>query len=138
MGCRGCQRRRRGIKLVSNSLVLEAAAAPDRALAKKYQREDPTTRRICICKNASSGLAAPAEDSTFRAAGASRIESSYIVGLRDLDMKHVKDFIFIHISHMWMTLKFSSTSSWRIKLMGVDALFFNRECSQKLSYEDYY
>ncbi|XP_057774463.1 cleavage and polyadenylation specificity factor subunit 1 isoform X2 [Salvia miltiorrhiza] len=45
---------------------------------------------------ASSGLAAPAEDSTFRAAGASRIESSYIVGLRDLDMKHVKDFIFIH------------------------------------------
>ncbi|XP_057809207.1 uncharacterized protein LOC131023673 isoform X2 [Salvia miltiorrhiza] len=39
------------------------------------------------------------------------------------------------LSHMWMTLKFSSTSSWRIKLMGVDALFFNRECSQKLSYE---
>lgn len=43
---------------------------------------------------ASSGLVA--EDSTFRSTGASRIESSYIVGLRDLDMKHVKDFIFIH------------------------------------------
>lgn len=28
--------------------------------------------------------------------GASRIESSYIVGLRDLDMKHVKDLIFVH------------------------------------------
>ncbi|KAG6410854.1 hypothetical protein SASPL_128925 [Salvia splendens] len=46
--------------------------------------------------HASTGLTAPAEDSTFRAAAASRIESSYIVGLRDLDMKHVKDFIFIH------------------------------------------
>ncbi|XP_042061221.1 cleavage and polyadenylation specificity factor subunit 1-like [Salvia splendens] len=45
---------------------------------------------------ASTGLTAPAEDSTFRAAAASRIESSYIVGLQDLDMKHVKDFIFIH------------------------------------------
>ncbi|XP_042044701.1 cleavage and polyadenylation specificity factor subunit 1-like [Salvia splendens] len=45
---------------------------------------------------ASTGLTAPAEDSTFRAAAASRIESSYICGLQDLDMKHVKDFIFIH------------------------------------------
>jgi hypothetical protein len=25
-----------------------------------------------------------------------RIESSYIINLRDLDMKHVKDFIFVH------------------------------------------
>ncbi|KAL8519201.1 hypothetical protein ACS0TY_010225 [Phlomoides rotata] len=43
---------------------------------------------------ASSGLVG--EDSTFRTTGASRIESSYTVGLRDLDMKHVKDFIFVH------------------------------------------
>ncbi|KAH6828049.1 cleavage and polyadenylation specificity factor 160 [Perilla frutescens var. hirtella] len=47
---------------------------------------------------ASSGLVA--EDSTLRATGASRIESSYIVGLRDLDMKHVKDFIFIHVEYL--------------------------------------
>lgn len=25
-----------------------------------------------------------------------RVESSYIIDLRDLDMKHVKDFTFIH------------------------------------------
>ncbi|KAG6408566.1 hypothetical protein SASPL_131579 [Salvia splendens] len=37
---------------------------------------------------ASTGLTAPAEDSTFRAAAASRIESSYIVGLQDLDMNY--------------------------------------------------
>ncbi|KAL3650446.1 hypothetical protein CASFOL_006849 [Castilleja foliolosa] len=45
---------------------------------------------------ASSGLVG--EDSSFASGptGASRIDSSYIVGLRDLDMKHVKDFIFIH------------------------------------------
>ncbi|KAK6117889.1 hypothetical protein DH2020_048365 [Rehmannia glutinosa] len=45
---------------------------------------------------ASSGLVG--EDSAFSSGptGASRIESSYIFGLRDLDMKHVKDFIFIH------------------------------------------
>lgn len=25
-----------------------------------------------------------------------RIESSYVINLRDLDMKHVKDFTFVH------------------------------------------
>ncbi|KAL0382308.1 UNVERIFIED_CONTAM: Cleavage and polyadenylation specificity factor subunit, partial [Sesamum calycinum] len=45
---------------------------------------------------ASSGLVG--EENTYNSGptGASRIESSYIVALRDLDMKHVKDFIFIH------------------------------------------
>lgn len=28
-----------------------------------------------------------------------RIESSYIINLRDLDMKHVKDFVFVHGEH---------------------------------------
>ncbi|KAL3524193.1 hypothetical protein ACH5RR_017027 [Cinchona calisaya] len=38
------------------------------------------------------------EDSAFSAGGAvcARIESSYIISLRDLDMKHIKDFIFIN------------------------------------------
>ncbi|KAL3834565.1 hypothetical protein ACJIZ3_009301 [Penstemon smallii] len=45
---------------------------------------------------ASSGLVG--EDNAFSSgpAGASRIDSSYVVGLRDLDMKHVKDIIFMH------------------------------------------
>ncbi|XP_051121799.1 cleavage and polyadenylation specificity factor subunit 1-like isoform X5 [Andrographis paniculata] len=49
---------------------------------------------------ASSGLVG--EDSSLNAgpATASRIESSYIVGLRDLDMKHVKDFIFLNGAYM--------------------------------------
>lgn len=37
-------------------------------------------------------------DDAFSAGGtvSARIESSYIISLRELDMKHVKDFIFIH------------------------------------------
>ncbi|KAL6526939.1 hypothetical protein OROGR_016029 [Orobanche gracilis] len=53
-------------------------------------------RTAVVDSGASSGLVG--EDSAFSSGptGASRIESSYIFGLRDLDMKHVKDFIFIH------------------------------------------
>ncbi|KAK3000499.1 hypothetical protein RJ639_022162, partial [Escallonia herrerae] len=38
------------------------------------------------------------DDNAFTTDGAisARIESSYIISLRDLEMKHVKDFIFIH------------------------------------------
>ncbi|CAA0830754.1 Cleavage and polyadenylation specificity factor subunit 1, partial [Striga hermonthica] len=45
---------------------------------------------------ATSGLVG--EDSSYSSGptGASKIESSYVFGLRELDMKHVKDFIFIH------------------------------------------
>lgn len=32
----------------------------------------------------------------YGGAVSARIESSYIINLRDLDMKHVKDFIFVH------------------------------------------
>ncbi|KAL7147541.1 hypothetical protein ABFS83_06G114300 [Erythranthe nasuta] len=45
---------------------------------------------------ASSGLVGEENTSTSGPIGASRIESSYIIGLRDLDMKHVKDIIFLH------------------------------------------
>ncbi|THG14963.1 hypothetical protein TEA_018972 [Camellia sinensis var. sinensis] len=46
--------------------------------------------------HAGSGLVG--EENAFSAGGAvsARIESSYIINLRDLDMKHVKDFIFVH------------------------------------------
>ncbi|XP_027110442.2 cleavage and polyadenylation specificity factor subunit 1-like [Coffea arabica] len=45
---------------------------------------------------ATSGLVS--EDNASSAGGAvsARIESSYIISLRDLDMKHIKDFIFIN------------------------------------------
>lgn len=38
------------------------------------------------------------DDDSFGSGGAisARIESSYIVNLRDMDMKHVKDFTFLH------------------------------------------
>ena len=38
------------------------------------------------------------EENAFSAGTAvsARIESSYVINLRDLDMKHVKDFIFVH------------------------------------------
>ncbi|KAM7491713.1 hypothetical protein LguiA_034634 [Lonicera macranthoides] len=38
------------------------------------------------------------DDNAFTVGGtvSARIESSYLISLRDLDMKHVKDFIFIH------------------------------------------
>ena len=45
---------------------------------------------------AGSGLVG--EDDALGSGGAvsARIESSYIINLRDLDMKHIKDFIFVH------------------------------------------
>ncbi|XP_022735052.1 cleavage and polyadenylation specificity factor subunit 1-like isoform X3 [Durio zibethinus] len=38
------------------------------------------------------------EDDAFGSGGAvsAYVESSYIINLRDLDMKHIKDFIFVH------------------------------------------
>lgn len=38
------------------------------------------------------------EENALTTGGAvpARVESSYVVSLRDLDMKHVKDFIFLH------------------------------------------
>lgn len=45
---------------------------------------------------AGSGLVG--EDDALGSGGsvAARIESSYIMSLRDLDMRHVKDFTFVH------------------------------------------
>ncbi|KAJ0042930.1 hypothetical protein Pint_17292 [Pistacia integerrima] len=43
-----------------------------------------------------SGLVGDEDTSGSGAAVSARIESSYVINLRDLDMKHVKDFIFVH------------------------------------------
>lgn len=54
--------------------------------------------QMVILKAAQDGSALVGDDDSFGAGGAisARIESSYIINLRDLDMKHVKDFIFVH------------------------------------------
>ena len=38
------------------------------------------------------------DDEAFGNTGAisARVESSYLINLRDLDVKHVKDFVFVH------------------------------------------
>lgn len=41
-------------------------------------------------------MAGDEDASVSGGAVAAHVESSYIVNLRDLDMKHVKDFIFLH------------------------------------------
>ncbi|PSR93371.1 Cleavage and polyadenylation specificity factor subunit like [Actinidia chinensis var. chinensis] len=54
--------------------------------------------QMIILKAAEAGSGLVVEENAFTAGGAvsARIESSYVISLRDLDMKHVKDFIFVH------------------------------------------
>ncbi|OMO98062.1 cleavage and polyadenylation specificity factor subunit 1-like protein [Corchorus olitorius] len=54
--------------------------------------------QMIILKAAQAGSGFVGEDDAFGSGGAvsARIESSYIINLRDLDMKHIKDFIFVH------------------------------------------
>ncbi|KAL0902907.1 hypothetical protein M5K25_028407 [Dendrobium thyrsiflorum] len=51
---------------------------------------------IMKAAQAGQGLAVDDEPSNMGASASVRIESSYIINLRDLDMMHVKDFAFIH------------------------------------------
>lgn len=53
------------------------------------------TIRKLVCQGG-SGLVG--DEDTFGSGGgfSARIESSHVINLRDLDMKHVKDFIFVH------------------------------------------
>ncbi|MCI11437.1 cleavage and polyadenylation specificity factor subunit 1-like, partial [Trifolium medium] len=48
---------------------------------------------------AGSGLVGEDDVSGSGGAVAARIDSSYMINLRDLDMRHVKDFIFVHGEH---------------------------------------
>lgn len=45
---------------------------------------------------AGTGLVGDEEGLSSGSAAAARIESSYIINLRDLDIKHVKDFVFVY------------------------------------------
>ncbi|XP_006348057.1 cleavage and polyadenylation specificity factor subunit 1 [Solanum tuberosum] len=54
-------------------------------------------QQMIVLKAAEVNSSLAGEDSAFSAGGASaRIESSYIITLRDLDVRHVKDFTFLH------------------------------------------
>ncbi|XP_051121794.1 cleavage and polyadenylation specificity factor subunit 1-like isoform X2 [Andrographis paniculata] len=79
---------------------------------------------------ASSGLVG--EDSSLNAgpATASRIESSYIVGLRDLDMKHVKDFIFLNVILHEQELTWAGRVSWKHHTCMISALSINTTLKQ--------
>ncbi|CAK9135184.1 unnamed protein product [Ilex paraguariensis] len=54
--------------------------------------------QMIILKAAEAGSSLVGEDKAFSAGPtvSARIESSYIINLRDLDMKHVKDFVFVN------------------------------------------
>ncbi|XP_022735039.1 cleavage and polyadenylation specificity factor subunit 1-like isoform X1 [Durio zibethinus] len=71
------------------------------------------------------------EDDAFGSGGAvsAYVESSYIINLRDLDMKHIKDFIFVHgyikqvmvILHEW-ELTWAGRVSWKHHTCMISAL----------------
>ncbi|XP_010555627.1 PREDICTED: cleavage and polyadenylation specificity factor subunit 1 [Tarenaya hassleriana] len=54
--------------------------------------------QMIILKSSQVGSVLVGDDDAFSSGGAvsARFESSYIINLRDLDMKHVKDFVFLH------------------------------------------
>lgn len=54
--------------------------------------------QMIILKAAQAGSGLVGDDDALSSGGAvsARIESSYIINLRDLGMKHVKDYIFVH------------------------------------------
>ncbi|KAF3433103.1 hypothetical protein FNV43_RR24205 [Rhamnella rubrinervis] len=54
--------------------------------------------QMIILKAAQAGSGLVGDEDAFGSGGAvsARIESSYIINLRDLDMQHIKDFIFVH------------------------------------------
>ncbi|KAL2334503.1 hypothetical protein Fmac_015716 [Flemingia macrophylla] len=54
--------------------------------------------QMLILKTTQAGSGLVGEDDAlgFSGAVAARIESSYMINLRDLDMRHVKDFTFVH------------------------------------------
>ncbi|XP_043813334.1 cleavage and polyadenylation specificity factor subunit 1 isoform X3 [Manihot esculenta] len=54
--------------------------------------------QMIILKAAQAAAGLVGDDDALGSGGAisTRVQSSYIINLRDLDMKHVKDFIFVH------------------------------------------
>ncbi|CAH2070334.1 unnamed protein product [Thlaspi arvense] len=54
--------------------------------------------QMIILKASQAGSGLDGDDDPFSSGGtvSARVESSYIINLRDLEMKHVKDFVFLH------------------------------------------
>ncbi|EFH40379.1 hypothetical protein ARALYDRAFT_495232 [Arabidopsis lyrata subsp. lyrata] len=54
--------------------------------------------QMIILKASQVGSGLVGDDDAFSSGGtvSARVESSYIINLRDLEMKHVKDFVFLH------------------------------------------
>ncbi|KAI4363631.1 hypothetical protein MLD38_019823 [Melastoma candidum] len=54
--------------------------------------------QMIVLKAAQAGSGLVVDEDSFGAGTAlnTRVESSYIINLRDLEMKHVKDFVFVH------------------------------------------
>lgn len=54
--------------------------------------------QMIMLKASQVGSGLVGDEDTFESAGAVsiRVESSYIISLRELEMKHVKDFVFVH------------------------------------------
>ncbi|KAL9227839.1 hypothetical protein vseg_003484 [Gypsophila vaccaria] len=87
-----------------------------------------------------SGSGFVGEDEGFSSAGAytSRVDSSYIENLRDLDIKHVKDFVYVHgyielvlvILHE-RELTWAGRVSWKHHTCMIPALSINTTMKQR-------
>ncbi|XP_052191714.1 cleavage and polyadenylation specificity factor subunit 1 isoform X2 [Diospyros lotus] len=95
--------------------------------------------QMIILKAAEAGSGLVGEENAFSSGTAvsARIESSYVINLRDLDMKHVKDFIFVHgyiepvmvILHE-MELTWAGRVSWKHNTCMVSALSISTTLKQ--------
>ncbi|XP_056694198.1 cleavage and polyadenylation specificity factor subunit 1 isoform X2 [Spinacia oleracea] len=86
---------------------------------------------------AGTGLVGDDESSSLGGAASARVESSYIINLRDLDIKHVKDFVFVHgyiepvlvILHE-RELTWAGRTSWKHHTCMLSALSINTTMKQ--------
>lgn len=95
--------------------------------------------QMIILKTAQAGSGLVGDDDALNSGGAvsARVESSYIISLRDLGMKHVKDFIFVHgyiepvmvILHE-RELTWSGRISWKHHTCSISALSISTTLKQ--------
>ncbi|CAN6480274.1 unnamed protein product [Victoria cruziana] len=96
--------------------------------------------QMLILKAAQAGYGLVADEEIIPGSGSAiavRVESSYVIGLRDLDMKHIKDFIFINgyiepvmvILHE-KELTWAGSISWKHHTCMISALSINTTLKQ--------
>ncbi|KAL9240401.1 hypothetical protein vseg_014626 [Gypsophila vaccaria] len=95
--------------------------------------------QMIILKTVQAGSGFVGEDEGFSSGGAStaRVDSSYIINLRDLDIKHVKDFVYVHgyiepvlvILHE-RELTWAGRVSWKHHTCMISALSINTTMKQ--------